>query len=179
MKKQLLTAFSALFLCNSGIYAHCQMPCGIYHDDMVYDIVDQYIETMYKGISVMTESKFSTPRERNEFIRWVNTKENSSDQVAEQILSYFLQQKIKPGESDTAKKLESAHKLLFLLVQIKQNADIEVLNRFTEEWDSFKTQFHREGYECEMEKIKNQKWKEAHLRAQGKAVEASKTETKK
>ena len=29
----------------STLTAHCQMPCGIYHDSMVYDQIDQYAET--------------------------------------------------------------------------------------------------------------------------------------
>src|ERR1041384_2280617 len=96
----ILTTFS-----SSQLSAHCQMPCGIYHDDMVYDLIDQYVETMYKGISVINNSKFSTPKEKNEFIRWVMEKDKSSDQTAYLITEYFLQQKIKGGEDDTVKRL--------------------------------------------------------------------------
>jgi nickel superoxide dismutase len=137
--------------------AHCQMPCGIYHDDMVFDQVDQYVETMYKAISMLKDSQFSTVREKNEFIRWVIQKEKASDEVAQLITTYFLQQKIKPGEEDTVKKLVSAHKLLFLAVQIKQNTDLSIVEAFSDEWDLFKHMFHIEGYECEIEKIKLKK----------------------
>jgi nickel superoxide dismutase len=130
------------------------MPCGIYHDDMVFDQIDQYGETMYKGIAVMNDSKFSTPKERNEFVRWTLEKENASDEAASIITKYFLQQKIKPGEPDTPKRLASAHRLLFLLVAIKQNADLSFVNEFTEEWEKFKLMFHREGYECQIEQLK-------------------------
>lgn len=132
--------------------AHCQMPCGIYHDDMVYDQIDQFVETVYKGISVLNESKFSTPKERNEFVRWVEEKEKCCNEAAQLITIYFLQQKIKPGESDTMTRLTSAHKLLFMLVAIKQNTDLEFVKQFNQEWEKFKLMFHREGYECEMEK---------------------------
>lgn len=133
---------------------HCQMPCGIYHDDMVYDQIDQYSETMYKGIAVMLDSKFQTVKERNEFIRWTMLKEEASNDVATLLTTYFLQQKIKPGEPDTPKRIESVHRLLFLLVAIKQNADLEFVKEFTEEWEKFKLMFHREGYECKIEQIK-------------------------
>jgi len=33
--------------------AHCQMPCGIYQDAMIYDLIDQYAETMVKAVTVM------------------------------------------------------------------------------------------------------------------------------
>ncbi len=141
-----------LFVSPLALSAHCQMPCGIYHDNMVYDQIDQFVETVYKGISVLNDSKFSTPRERNEYIRWVGEKESLCSNTAELIMTYFLQQKIKPGEKDTVKRLTSAHNLLFLLVAIKQNTDLETVKQFNGEWEKFKLMFHRVGYECEMEK---------------------------
>jgi nickel superoxide dismutase len=138
---------------QTHLSGHCQMPCGIYHDDMVYDQIDQFVETVFKGISVLNESKFSSVKDKNEFVRWVVQKEKCCDETANIITVYFLQQKIKPNEPDTVKKLVSAHKLLFLLVSIKQNSDLEFVKQFNAEWEKFKLMFHIEGYECEMEKL--------------------------
>lgn len=155
MKKiKFAVALLALAFCRADLNAHCQMPCGIYHDDMVYDQIDQYVETMYKGVSVLKNSKFSDVRERNEFVRWVLQKEKASDDVAMLLTQYFLQQKIKAGEPDTAKRLVAVHNLLFDLVCIKQNADLKFVEDFSTEWEKFKLMFHREGYECDMEKIR-------------------------
>ncbi len=148
--------------------AHCQMPCGIYHDDLVFDQIDQYVETMYKGVTILKDSKFSSLEERNEFIRWVAMKDKMSDEAAALITKYFLQQKIKPDESDTGKKLIAAHKLLFLLVQIKQNVDRSLVTTFSEDWEKFKLMFHIEGYECKMEEMKEKKRKEMELEARNK-----------
>lgn len=138
--------------------AHCQMPCGIYHDDIVFNRIDQYIETIYKGISVMNNSKFSDVREKNEFMRWVIQKEESSNETASLLTKYFLQQKIAEGKDEgTIKKLQSVHKLLLLLVAIKQNSELKFLNDFSKEWDSFKLMFHLEDYECEMENLRRKK----------------------
>lgn len=148
-----ICALLCLFLSvKSPVHSHCQMPCGIYHDDMVYDQIDQYVETMYKAMWELNEIKFNSVKERNQFIRWVMQKDKNSDEAAELLCYYFLEQKIKPGEPDTIKKLESVHRLLFLTVQIKQNVDIELVKQFKKEWDDFKLMFHREGYKCEMEK---------------------------
>lgn len=155
MLKRSLAILTAFVCCYSGtLSAHCQMPCGIYHDEMVYDQLDQYVETMYKAVSVLEDSKFSTAREKNEFIRWVNQKEIQSDDAARLILTYFLQQKIKPGEADTAKRLESAHKLLFLIVGIKQNVDKHFVEDFNDEWEKFKLMFHIENYQCKVDALK-------------------------
>lgn len=147
-----------LLLTSYGVLnGHCQMPCGIYHDGMVYDQIDEFVETVYKGIAVMNENKTSTCKEMNEYVRWVIQKEKCCNDTSELICFYFLQQKIKPDEPDTVKRLVSAHKMLFLLVAIKQNTDLQFVKDFNTEWEKFKLMFHREGYSCELEKLEFKK----------------------
>lgn len=140
------------------------MPCGIYHDDMVYDQIDQYVETMYKAVAEIEDNTFQNPQQRNQLVRWVLQKDVQSDEATRLITTYFLQQKIKPDEPDTQEKVVSAHKLLFLIVAIKQNADKKIVLDFNEEWTKFKHFFHRKGYECKIEKMKLKKWEEEHER---------------
>lgn len=144
LKKALMIAASFLVLNTSPLLSHCQMPCGIYHDQMVYDKVDEYFETMFKCCNYMNDSKFTTIAERNQFIRWVMTKDQLSDEIAHLLCSYFLQQKIKPADPDTADQVTSIHALLFLLVQIKQTVDVKIVNQFGDEWEHFKSLFHPE-----------------------------------
>lgn len=143
---------------NAQIIGHCQMPCGIYHDEMVYDQIDQYVETMVKAISVMQDNPFKTVQDRNAFVRWTMEKEKMSNEISFLITDYFLQQKIKPGETDTAKRVLSAQQLLFYIVKIKQTADLDVINDFYQEWEKFKLMFHIEGYKCRVSKEKLKKW---------------------
>jgi nickel superoxide dismutase len=124
--------------------AHCQMPCGIYHDQMIYDKIDEYYETMYKAISVLDDNKFDTIQQKNQFIRWVMTKERMSDETAHIILEYFLQQKLKPDDPDSLDLVKSAHRMLFLLVSIKQTVDLNIVKEFGKEWENFKSLFHPE-----------------------------------
>lgn len=164
----ILSGLVTWFIYTGQLYSHCQMPCGIYHDNMVYEQIDQYIETMVKGITVLSDNKFVTLHDKNEFVRWIMTKETESNKVAELIVTYFLQQKIKPDEPDTAKRVVLAHRLLFHIVGIKQNIDIKMVKNFQEDWDKFKLLFHVEGYVCKMEQIKLKEWEEARKRAQQK-----------
>src|ERR1700733_7367459 len=101
---------------------------------------------MFKGITMLNTNKFDSAWDRNEFVRWVIQKEKASDEIAELFTKYFLQQKIKPGEEDTAKRLASVHQMLFLLVQIKQNVDRKLIDNFFDEWEKFKLMFHVENY---------------------------------
>lgn len=151
----------ALSLLTSPLlYSHCQMPCGIYHDDMVFDQIDQYIETMVKCVSILNENKFDSLQSKNECVRWILSKEKMSNETADLICTYFLQQKIKPDEPDTVKRLVAAHKLLADLVLIKQTAEPKYIQNFSDEWEKFKLMFHVEGYECKMEKVKLTEWGE-------------------
>ncbi len=170
--RKLIFGVACIMGCYSQLMAHCQMPCGIYHDEMVFDQIDQFVETTVKGISVLNDNKFSTIQQRNEFIRWIMQKEKSSNDVAELILVYFLQQKIKPNEEDTAKRVLSAHLLLFYLVQIKQTVDLKVVNDFYEEWERFKLMFHIEGYKCKVNQVKLKKWAEKRKQAQESGQES-------
>lgn len=167
LKKVCLSGLMVAFCYQASLGAHCQMPCGIYHDEMVFDQVDQYIETMVKGLTVLTDNKFNTLQDHNEFVRWIIQKDKASDEIAQVFLTYFLQQKIKPGEEDTTKRVLSAQKLLFLLVQIKQLVDMKVLYDFYEEWEKFKLMFHIDGYKCKVSQLKLKKWNEKVNSPQG------------
>ncbi len=136
----------ALLLGLGQLSAHCQMPCGIYDDQMVYDQINQYYLTMFKGVKALENNKFQTDEDKNHFVRWVMTKDRLSDEVAMMITTYFLQQKILPIE-DNNELLKSLHRLLFLLVAIKQNVDIKIVKDFGNEWEKFKTSFSPE-IEC-------------------------------
>lgn len=124
---------------------------------MIYDKIDQYVETMYKGDTMLSHNKFATSWDRNEFVRWVITKDKMTDEISELLMYYFLQQKIKPDEDDTVEKIKSVHRMMFMLVQIKQNTDRKFVEDFNTEWAKFKVMFHVEGYECQIEKLRLRK----------------------
>jgi nickel superoxide dismutase len=133
---------------NGNLNAHCQMPCGIYNDQMIYDQVDQYFETMAKAVHYLKNHNSNNLQDKNQFVRWILTKEKESDEVARTLTTFFLQQKVSPSdEPETTALVKSLHKLLFLLVQIKQTIDLEIVHEFGKEWDHFKQLFHPE-MEC-------------------------------
>ncbi len=147
----------ALTFCMTSLFGHCQMPCGIYHDAMVFDQIDQYVETMVKAMHELNHVNTRNVKDHNTFVRWVMEKEKASNDMAHLMNAYFLQQKIKPDEPDTVKRLTSAHKLLFLMVAIKQNVDVKIVDEFSDEWDKFKLMFHVVDYECKVERLRRSK----------------------
>lgn len=176
-RKTLILLAMGMLAFSDCAFSHCQMPCGIYHDDMVFEMIDQYLETMYKATTELGHLQNGTTlKDKNQFVRWVIEKENASNEASKILTEYFLQQKIKPDEEDTPKKLIATHKLLFLIVRIKQNADLECVKSFADEWGKFKLFFHIEGYECEMEKRKLSQWEKIKEAAEKQHAEEHKRE---
>lgn len=142
-KKFLLLACLFAFSTQNVLQAHCQMPCGIFDDTLVFKYIDQYIETMQKAVVELNDIGNSTAKDRAQFTRWVMLKEKESDLTANLITTYFLQQAITPGKEGSDEKTLAAHRLLFLLVKIKQNTDATYVNKFINEWSAFKPMFKK------------------------------------
>lgn len=137
-RRTFLPLLLSLLVIQSGLSAHCQMPCGIYHDELVLSSIDQYIETMNKAASELNSIKFDDPQTRSQFVRWVMNKEDETKRAGDLLVVYFLQQKVKPDAPNAQKLAVSLHKLLFLMVKIKQETDVNAVKNFTAEWNSFK-----------------------------------------
>jgi len=145
-KNIFLASAVACFSLTSSLSAHCQMPCGIYNDQMMYDQVNQFYLTAFKAVKALEHNEFTTDEDKNQFVRWVMTKERLCNETAMLLTTYFFQQKIMPID-DNIDLVKSLHKLLFQLVAIKQNVDIKLVKEFGKEWENFKQLFHPET-EC-------------------------------
>ncbi|MEC7840079.1 MAG: superoxide dismutase [Ni] [Chlamydiota bacterium] len=162
MKNIFQVGLASLLLTSGGLNAHCQMPCGIYHDDMVIDQIDQYAETMYKAVSELNSNLFNSPKDKNQFVRWVLEKEKESDVATKLITEYFLQQKVKPDEDGTENKVLALHKVLFLIVKIKQNTEKKYVLEFMNEWKKFKEMYFPEGFKSRINVEKQKIWREEY-----------------
>lgn len=99
--------------------AHCQIPCGIYHDDLIFATLEQNSETLQKAVHELNEPGISS----NQSVRWVLNKENQSDQVAQTMLTYFLQQRVKADDSKRAEKLNLIATICMQCTKVKQTTD--------------------------------------------------------
>jgi len=122
--------FSALFsvlmlfvtLTQSAL-AHCEVPCGIYDDQLRFEDMLEDQETIAKGIGKIREMAGNAdPQSVNQTVRWINTKESHATNIQHTISQYFMTQRIKSGEAD-AKKLATAHAVMVAAMKCKQSAD--------------------------------------------------------
>ena len=129
-----LTLFGAL-ACGTIIislaYSHCQIPCGIYNDQMRFDMISEHIATIEKSINQITELSGQPKPNYNQIVRWVTNKDEHADQMSQIITYYFMAQRIKiapetdaKAYNDYVKQLTLLHEMLVLTMKTKQTTDL-------------------------------------------------------
>lgn len=128
----LTLSFSAFFSLAPNAFAHCQVPCGIYDDAARIEAMKEDTTTIAKAVSELEAlvSK-SDVTSRNQFSRWVLTKEEHASNIISVISEYFLTQKVKPKakkDGDYSAYLESFaehHAVMVAAMKVKQTVDKE------------------------------------------------------
>jgi nickel superoxide dismutase len=134
MKTTLLTlsllVASALFLPVRNAEAHCQVPCGIFHDQLRFEEMLEDQSTIAKAnLQIAELLKETTPLNFNQATRWVMTKEDHCSKIITTVSEYFMAQRIKPGDDEAAytKTLVAAHSLMRAAMKAKQDPSAEVV----------------------------------------------------
>lgn len=144
MKRLALSATALLFALTSAATAsaHCQIPCGIYDDELRVQLIEEHITTIEKSMKQIVALSAADPVNYNQLVRWVNNKEQHATEIQNIVTAYFMAQRIKPSVNHDDEKAmnEYMHKLAILhAIQIhamkaKQTTDlaqIESLRKMT------------------------------------------------
>jgi len=123
--KKVLPGFAllALLVLPTELYAHCQVPCGIYDDQLRADLIAEDITTIEKAMQEITELSGQTPINYNQIVRWINTKEFHAGDIQEIVSEYFLTQRIKADTEKYEEKLKVLHGMLVTAMKCKQTTD--------------------------------------------------------
>jgi len=115
----------------SMAYSHCQIPCGIYDDQMRFDMIAEHIITIEKSMKLVTELSGQDKPNMNQIVRWVHNKDEHADEISHIIAYYFMAQRLKlPPEGDVkvyneyVKKLTLLHEMLVYTMKAKQTTDL-------------------------------------------------------
>ena len=125
MKIKIFCIIVALWACGSSgmVWAHCQVPCGIYDDQLRASQMAEDIRTIEKAMHQIAELSVQQTVNYNQLVRWINTKEMHAEKIMETVSSYFMAQRIKPDQKDYADKLSSLHQLMLSAMKSKQTTD--------------------------------------------------------
>jgi nickel superoxide dismutase len=131
MRRLVLLFLALAFGIPAAALAHCQIPCGIYDDEMRFQMMAEDITTIEKSMASILDLAGKTDAlSVNQMERWVANKDHHADHLAEILCAYFLQQRIKAPEGDDpraweaySRKLQVVHRMLVLAMQCKQTVD--------------------------------------------------------
>lgn len=130
----LLAAVAGLaFAAVDQAQAHCQVPCGIFADQLRFEGMLEDQTTIAKANTELAKytAEFANgvnPLGANQATRWITTKEEHCIKIQETIAAYFMAQRIKPGDDREAyvKKLTAAHAVMQAAMKAKQDPSAEV-----------------------------------------------------
>jgi nickel superoxide dismutase len=113
------------------VYSHCQIPCGIYDDPARLAMIAENITTIEKAMKSIEELSAQQKPNMNQIVRWVNVKDEHSEDIAHIVSYYFMAQRIKPvDKSDAAgyekyiKQITLLHEMLVYSMKTKQTTDL-------------------------------------------------------
>ena len=131
MKKTLALFLFFLLLFPQTGFSHCQIPCGIYDDEMVFRQMLQDVQTIEKSMNEINRLSESPDANMNQIVRWVNNKEAHADKIMRVAADYFLAQRVKvPEEYQTGKQdgyaqeLKLLHQIILTAMKTKQTTDL-------------------------------------------------------
>ena len=119
---------AAMALQSAALWAHCEIPCGIYGDELRFSMIEENIQTVEKSMKMIVELSGDSAN-ANQMARWVNNKESHADHIREIVTQYFLTQRIKLPSPETEaqeayrNKLALLHQMLVYAMKCKQTTD--------------------------------------------------------
>jgi len=131
MKKLFLTLLAVLLplsISISTVSAHCEIPCGIYDDQLRIQLIAEHATTIEKSIKQILELSKASPTNYNQLVRWVSNKEDHATEIQHIVSQYFMTQRIKPDQEKYAEKLILLHKMLIAAMKCKQTTDLSQVN---------------------------------------------------
>ena len=104
--------------------AHCEVPCGIYADQMRFEGMLEDQTTIKKAMGEIAGlAGKGDAQSANQLARWVVTKEDHATNTQHVIAQYFMTQRIKADDPAYVDKLTKAHAVMVTAMQCKQTAD--------------------------------------------------------
>lgn len=137
----ILTLALASFFTTASLGAHCQVPCGIYGDELKFGELEQHIATVAKASKTIREisAKDSlTAQDQQQLIRWTTNKESHAQKIIDETANYFLAQRLKPDADHYAEKVELLHHIIVYSMISKQSVENESVDTLAKKLAAFK-----------------------------------------
>ena len=142
-----LSAIVVLAMANTAA-AHCQIPCGIYDDELRVRLVEEHITTIEKSMNQIMALGKESPSNSNQTVRWVVNKEEHAQKIQDIVTAYFMTQRVKVP-SDTqgeawdsyVEQLTLLHGIQVAAMKAKQTTDLGHIEKLRSLVKAFRTSY--------------------------------------
>tara|TARA_Y100001970_G_scaffold157891_1_gene193142 strand:+ start:4359 stop:4823 length:465 start_codon:yes stop_codon:yes gene_type:complete len=126
--KKYIFLFLIIFSHNK-VFAHCQIPCGIYDDAVRIIQIKEDFQTIKKAMLKINElANTPNPLSLNQLNRWIIAKEDHATNIQKTISEYFLTQRIKDTHQNYIEHTTILQKLLVIAMKCKQTLEQDNVN---------------------------------------------------
>lgn len=147
MKKLAFSVAVLLFSCTfslSNALAHCEIPCGIYDDELRMSLILEHAGTIEKSMNKISELEGG--KNGNQLVRWVTNKEKHAEELQHIVTQYFMTQRIKLDAVDYDKKITVLHKMLIYSMKCKQTTDLANVEKLRAAAEEFKMLYFKHDH---------------------------------
>jgi nickel superoxide dismutase len=126
---------------TASLFAHCQIPCGIYDDELVFSQLEQDVETIDKSGKMIRELSAKEPlsaQDHQQLVRWTTNKDAHAQKIMDQASNYFLAQRIKPDAENYAEKVKLLQLIILYSMNSKQSVESEPVEKLSQSLAEFK-----------------------------------------
>lgn len=140
--KRILVLAVAVLPGSVQLWSHCQIPCGIFEDDIVFGELMTDVATIEKSMIQVVSIGESASKDWNQLVRWINNKEAHATHIQDTMAHYFLSQRIKLDQKASdpegyRKRVDLAHEVMVLAMKSKHGTDLEVVKQLGEALHAF------------------------------------------
>jgi nickel superoxide dismutase len=136
MNKKIIIVFCIFIFFSGPAFPHCQVPCGIYDDDMRLNMIEEDILTVEKSMNQIHNLSKQEEKDYNQIVRWVDNKDLHADKISETATYYFMAQRLAPVHDKDQQesglyinKLILLHELVFYSMKAKQTTDLSYVTK--------------------------------------------------
>ena len=129
-------------------FSHCEIPCGIYEDEMRFDMIKEHIDTIEKAMNMILDLSKAKDKNYNQLMRWIVNKEQHAKEIQFIVYQYFMTQRVTPVDEKDAEKYEKylkkitlLHQMLVYAMKAKQTTDLGNVEKLRSLLDSFATAY--------------------------------------
>jgi nickel superoxide dismutase len=119
-----LIAGTFFFFFVNGVWAHCEIPCGIYDDQARFNSLNEHITTMEKSMKQILSLENQKGENTNQIVRWVMNNETHANSFQKIVSQYFMTQRVKIDTKEYDQKIKLLHHMLVYSMKCKQTTDI-------------------------------------------------------